>query len=246
VSDSVLTEILEGVSNDLLVFADISTIHTLNNVPIRNANVMYEIGLAHAVRMSQEVVLFRSDDDRLTFDLSNIRVNRYHPDSDISGSLKSVNDAFFDALKELDLTKSLAVQRARSRLDATSFRYLGACLLPGGLKLPRMRTVGDALTLPDVFRALGRLLDMGAIQLKWPKVDATTLHIEGQADENAMGEYEITNLGIEVLRSIAKETFGHLTAEQHTALQAKLQNNYGAGIAVPGASAPIVGPNKGD
>src|ERR1700722_12309898 len=48
VSDSILTEILDGISNASLILADISTIGELNGKPIRNANVLYEVGLAHA------------------------------------------------------------------------------------------------------------------------------------------------------------------------------------------------------
>lgn len=70
ISDSILTEILSGVANSCLVWADITTIGHLNEKPIRNGNVMYEVGLAQAVRLPEEVILFRSDTDPLLFDTS--------------------------------------------------------------------------------------------------------------------------------------------------------------------------------
>ena len=42
---------------------------------------MHEIGIAQAVRLSKEVILFISDDDELLFELMNIRVNKYDPDN---------------------------------------------------------------------------------------------------------------------------------------------------------------------
>ncbi len=75
-SDSILTEILDGIGRCRAFLADISLIGEIENTPIRNANVLYEVGLAHAVRLPQEVLLFRSDDRPLMFDMANIRVNR--------------------------------------------------------------------------------------------------------------------------------------------------------------------------
>src|SRR5262245_50584462 len=54
VSDSILTEILTGISSALVIFADISSLGTIEDKPIRNGNVMYEIGLAHATRLPEE------------------------------------------------------------------------------------------------------------------------------------------------------------------------------------------------
>ena len=74
VSDSILTEILQGIARARLILADISSVGG-----VRNANVLYEVGMAHAARQPQEVLLFRSDSDRLLFDVSNVRVNAFHP-----------------------------------------------------------------------------------------------------------------------------------------------------------------------
>jgi len=59
VGDSILTEILSGIGTAQVILADISSIGTLDDRPVRNGNVMYEIGLAHATRLPEEVLLFR-------------------------------------------------------------------------------------------------------------------------------------------------------------------------------------------
>ena len=69
-SDSIVTEILQGISRYRVVFADVTSIGQIEGRPIRNANVMYEVGIAHATRLPEEVILFRSDSDDLIFDIS--------------------------------------------------------------------------------------------------------------------------------------------------------------------------------
>jgi len=48
----------------------------------RNENVLYEVGIAHSSRLPEEVIFFRSDNDKLLVDLANIRINSYDPDGD--------------------------------------------------------------------------------------------------------------------------------------------------------------------
>jgi hypothetical protein len=85
IGDSILTEILGGIGRARIIFADVTS-HNLEGateeMPIRNGNVMYEVGIAHATRLPEEVLLFRSDRQRLLFDVANVRVNCYDPDND--------------------------------------------------------------------------------------------------------------------------------------------------------------------
>ena len=57
---SIITDILDGIAHSKLVLADISVATTGKWAGQRNGNVMYEVGLAHAVRQSTEVLLIRS------------------------------------------------------------------------------------------------------------------------------------------------------------------------------------------
>jgi hypothetical protein len=66
-SDSILTEILDGIGRCRAVVADITSIGHIEGRPVRNANVLYEVGLAHASRLPEEVIIFRSDRDALLF-----------------------------------------------------------------------------------------------------------------------------------------------------------------------------------
>ncbi len=95
ISDSILTEILSGIGKSRLIFADVS----VDSKGVRNGNVMYEVGIAHAMRQPQEVVLFRSDKEKLLFDIANIRVNTYDPDGDPKGAGRSVKGALSETLR---------------------------------------------------------------------------------------------------------------------------------------------------
>ncbi len=107
VSDSILTEILSGIGSALLVFGDITSLDNLNGVPLRNPNVFYEIGIAHATRLPEEVLLFRSDDGPLLFDVANIRVNRYDPDVNPTEARDHVRNIVSEAIRRLTLLEVL-------------------------------------------------------------------------------------------------------------------------------------------
>src|SRR5262249_39730560 len=117
VSDSILTEILTGIGRAQVVFGEITTLGMLEDNPVRNANGMYEVALAHAVRLPEEVVLFRSDRDNLLFDTANVRVNPYDPDHDPAAARLAVANAITSSLNEVELRRHLAVSQAAKTLD---------------------------------------------------------------------------------------------------------------------------------
>jgi hypothetical protein len=53
ISDSILTEILAGITNHRAIFADVTSLGSIDGRPLRNGNVMYEVGLAHALRLPE-------------------------------------------------------------------------------------------------------------------------------------------------------------------------------------------------
>jgi hypothetical protein len=195
ISDSIVTDIVKGVASARLVLADISTVGV-----VRNANVLYEVGLAHAVRQPQEVLLFRSDSERLLFDLSTVRVNAYDPDRDPVQARRTVAEAVSVALKEVEVQKSLAVDRAVKSLDAASLVVLGLANA-GGMKYPEVTTVGEMMgTLLDV-QALNRLLAAGLVQveylggpIEWP------ITVDKLAREKML--YRSSPLGAATLREV--------------------------------------------
>lgn len=208
VSDSILTQILQGIGVSRLVFADVSPLDGH-----RNVNVMYELGIAHATREPTEVVIFRDDNDQLPFDVTNLRVNQYdaNPDCNPEGARSSLQLALADALKELDLSKSMAVQIAMRKLDQTSYNLLISALGTGSVRHPAGRTMGQALASVDVLRALSVLLELGLLQPEYPDIYQMAKEIGTPALAQAGPlpvTYKLTELGRAVMMAILLEHGG--------------------------------------
>ncbi len=204
ISDSILTHILNGIATSRLILADVSA----DAKGIRNGNVMYEVGIAHATRQPQEVVLFRSDQEKLLFDLANIRVNSYDPDSHPDVAKQVVKEALSEALHEIDVTKNLAVKRAVEALDQVSFRILATAIAQGTVKHPQLRTMGQILgSMADV-QALSRLLELGLITTRYVKLPLGAL--DQLSDEEVLNKlvYLPTPLGKAVVEEIGSR-FGN-------------------------------------
>src|SRR5262249_31767470 len=135
--------------------ADITSLGELDEAVVRNGNVMYEVGLANAVRLPEEVLLFRSDQDRLLFDVQGIRVTRYDPDNDPAGATTQVAQALVNALMEVKEVRHRSVQRMVSSLDADAFLLLQAAS-DGIVKHPAASSIAQALDAIGVRTAIGR------------------------------------------------------------------------------------------
>ena len=72
--DSILTDIMDGVSHSWMVLADVSSVgkDSRTGESYRNGNVMYEVGLALACRDPSDVLLVRDDKDKFLFDVSTV------------------------------------------------------------------------------------------------------------------------------------------------------------------------------
>ncbi len=190
ISDSILTEILIGIANSCLIFADITTIGELNGGPIRNGNVMYEVGLEQSVRLPEEVVLFCSDQDRLLFDTLNIRVNNYAPDTNPDEAISKVGETLEGALKELDLRKHMTVQKAAEGLDVPCFEVLMEVSQDTGLSHSEMKTMRNVMGNSSRVAAISRLLELGALRTKYTTMTPESLAKDKDQPINTLLNYE--------------------------------------------------------
>ena len=194
VSDSVITEIIDGIGNDLLVLADLTTIGMLGDRPVRNSNVMYEVGIAHAARVPEEVLLFRSDADAKLFDLANIRVRSYDPDSDPEGAREEITTAIADALREVKLVSHMAVEKAAKSLDFASWNIL--LFAQGVVRPPQLRTMRDVMNNISTLPAITRLLEIGALQTRYSKLhDPATGNLKLAMPMEDTMSYDLTKFG---------------------------------------------------
>ncbi len=127
--DSIPVNILEGILNSRLVLFEISYITQSNTIPVesqrrfRNENVMYELGLAQAWRLPEEIIVIRDDPDLLPFDIQAFRVHTYDP-SNADGSIRDLQGIINRSLQEIDRTKSMMVERAARSLDMLCYKFM--------------------------------------------------------------------------------------------------------------------------
>lgn len=201
VSDSVLTEILDGIGRCRVFVADITSIGTIDGRAVRNANVLYEVGLAHAVRLPEEVILFRSDDQPLNFDIANVRVHPYDPDGSPESARQLVTETIVQSLREVDQKKSLAVRRAAESLDFHSWDLLIEARGKGVVRQPRRDSMGAILGGLSSSDAMVRLLDIGALRTEINKVTPEVL----DHPLEQLVVYRITEMGNALLEYGAKQ-----------------------------------------
>lgn len=121
-SGSIITEILDGIAHAKLVFAEVSVGGPTNRwAGQRNGNAMYELGLAHALRQPQELVVVRSDHEVINFDINSIRIQSYDRD-DLVDARGRFAGWLNNAITTIDQTKHLKVMQAYESLDSDTLR----------------------------------------------------------------------------------------------------------------------------
>lgn len=162
-SDSIITEIVQNIAQCRLILADISTAgwHDAGlgqQRPVRNANVLYELGIAHASRLPEEVLIVRSDNDPLDFDIAGVRVHRYP--ADFEAAREAIENLLRAALASVDQRRSIAVAKALQGLDPTMYLILHEF---GDIAHPVMNTMGQVLASSERLGAIHRLLTGGML-----------------------------------------------------------------------------------
>ena len=163
-SDSIITEIVQHIAQARLILADISTIGWSRRAlrkrrPIRNSNVMYEVGIAHAARLPEEVVLVRGDADVLDFDVAGVRVHQYPADR--LEAKRTVTNLLADALRAVDQRRSLAVRSALRSLSPPMFALLHAM---ADIAHPNAATFGQLVASQERLEAIRQLLAEGMFE----------------------------------------------------------------------------------
>jgi hypothetical protein len=161
--DSILTEISDGIAHSRLVLADVSTMgrDSVSGRPIRNANVMYEVGLALACRHSSEVLLVRDDRDDFLFDVSTVP----HVTIDFTNrpaAIKTLSEELLARLREQQFHRDARVQTAVASLSAEEVILLKQMreYAPNTVWGREVKGLANWYGL-----ATGRLLDKGLIRL---------------------------------------------------------------------------------
>lgn len=202
VSDAILTEILAAVAESRVIVADISALDELNGRPLRNANVLYEVGLAHSLRPPEEVVLFRSDSGKLDFDVAGVRVHQYNPDADPAISRRLVSETVVASLQALEARRRATIRAAGQRLTLPAVFVLLEATQKDRIPHPPGRTVMEALGGIERSRAINLLLELGALSGSLVRLTPELLKAPGDA---SVLDYVLTPLGRALVEYLASE-----------------------------------------
>lgn len=226
-SDAILTEILKAIADSMVIVVDITALSEQEGKPIRNANVMYEVGLAHAVRPPEEVVLFRSDDMRLDFDIAGVRVHEYHPDEDPEAAQEIVIRTVLESLSAREARRRASVRAAAGQLTTPAVFLLLDVSHRGNFLHPVNRTMGQALASIERSEAIALLLRVGAIRSDILQLTPQVLdRITSGQDEPPLVTYSLTPFGNELVTYLAVE-MGRSDPELAARIESFLRENDG-------------------
>lgn len=175
VSDSILTDILDGIGRARLVLGDVSGqgVTDLDDDRVRrpNPNAVYELGIAHAARLETEVVVVREEpeddeEERVPFDLLHIRHHTFDP-SDPEGAVETVASLLEDARNEINRTRDLIVAQTLNRLDEEAMDFVVDHYQRGWFD-PWIDGEGEGDPRKEQQEVIRRLLDLGIVRAGRP------------------------------------------------------------------------------
>jgi len=206
--ESIIHDILDGIAHARLVLVDITSSPMRDRTgtlwPQRNGNVMWELGIAHVMRMPDEIILIRSDSDPSIFDLTQFRAFCYDANNIVS-SRTFVSDLAKDRLRTIDQSKSEYVRRCALSLDQMSLSVVFKTCAENKLDPPTTNGIGEIIGNMSVTPSIGRLLDLGALKTSFLRLTPEKLTKESiKAIDSGAGlfQYEATILGRAIFRFV--------------------------------------------
>ncbi|MBA3442505.1 MAG: hypothetical protein H0T92_21830 [Pyrinomonadaceae bacterium] len=125
--ESIVFDIMDGIAHARLVIADITSTQMSDVTgtvwPQRNGNVMWELGIAHTMRVPNDVLVIRSDNQPSIFDLTQFRAFTYDP-TQVGEALHSLEFLAQDRLRATKQDQDAYVTRCAGSLDPASLNFL--------------------------------------------------------------------------------------------------------------------------
>lgn len=180
--DSILTDILDGIAHCRLFLADVSVVGDMVRknertgdselIPVRNSNVLYEVGIALACRQPEEVLIVRDDHrDKFLFDIA-VFPYKTIDFSDKEKAKERVRELIQERLREQKFIDDARVDLAFRRLTSEELKELRK--FTGILKANPELVREVALRQPHVMMsAVPRLVDKGLFTFAGMFLDGT-------------------------------------------------------------------------
>lgn len=161
--DSIMIDIMKGILHAKLLLFDV----TADDRGARNGNVMYELGLAHAIRHPEEVLIVRADSDPLLFDVANIRVHKYDA-GDTTGSKNGLVEILTHLRSGITSLKTIVLEKTVGMLDEVCLGFLAGHANMDAFSLLEPKKAFEPETVAGR-TAVRHLLDLGVVALVWNK-----------------------------------------------------------------------------
>ena len=197
--ESIIHDILDGIAHARLVLADItcSMLRDARGIvwPQRNGNVMWELGVAHVMRLPNEVIMIRADNEPSIFDLTQFRAFPYDPD-DVDEARRLLAQLGRDRLNSIDQSKSAYVQRCVQSMDYQSWIVLREADQTGGIGPENNITTTNTI---------GKLLEMGALVTSF--LTATPELVQGATNMTTRDfiKYKVSTIGKAIVEYIDRQ-----------------------------------------
>lgn len=179
--ESIITEIIDGISHSQLILADVSVVgfDSKTNEYFRNGNVMYEVGLALACRNSTDILIVLDDKNPLLFDTSTIP-HLYLDFTNADTVIHILRNALQERLREQSFQNDGRVQLAMKKITKHEalILFLYSNKIPDGFFKESLNTMPIEYT--------EKLIEKGLVIRS------------GRSDR----EYEPTPLGLEVANKL--------------------------------------------
>ena len=123
--DSILSDIVDNIAHSQMVVADVSIMgyDSKTGVPYRNANVLYEIGVALACRQPTEVLLIRDDEQKFLFDVSTIPHKKLNF-ADVNEARTQLQQELVERLRERQIIDDARVEVAVASMSGAEITAL--------------------------------------------------------------------------------------------------------------------------
>jgi len=204
--DSTYTRILEGIARAKLVLVDITATWMWDDGkqtrwPQRNANVTWELGVAQVMKVPDEVLIVKSDEEMGLFDLAQFRTTQFEAGDPLEAR-RVIAAAARERLRSVQWMQSHRLEQLEASLPIEALIILLEATRPSGHAPFRPRKLED-VWLADVRRAtLMRLLEVGAVESRIrPLTDEEVMQQEPRrAEWSDLCRYHATALGTALLR----------------------------------------------
>ena len=206
IASDIVHEVLDGIANSKTLLFDLSDDPKISHAEPElhniNGNVLYELGIATAIREPEDILIIRETTEskiyKYPFDISHTRINPY-PKSGLKG--KWLENKLMEVRRGQDWSKSRRVREIAKSIDSVGFQTLILNIWALSPEGSDNFYDADIHNDPKVKLAILRFIDLGmltfAVVSMFEEVSPPTVRYEFSYHWTPLGRAVIKSLGVE-------------------------------------------------